>query len=88
MSTVFILDKYKSLFKDEEAFRQFAQEFGGTGKESAMRLVLINEEAVGAFIPLEEAMERLRDRIVLRLAKNPDALDLLKTRLQSENIVD
>ncbi|HEY7425426.1 MAG TPA: hypothetical protein VH682_14440 [Gemmataceae bacterium] len=88
MSTVFILDKYKQFFKDEESFRQFAQELSGTGKESAMRLVLINEEAVGAFIPLDEALESLRNRIVLRLAKSPDTLDLLKNRLQSEDIVE
>lgn len=88
MSTVFILDKYKPFFKDEESYRQFAREFSGAGKESAMRLVLVNEEAVGAFISLDEAMERLRNRIVLRLAKNPDTLDLLKNRLQSEDIVE
>jgi precorrin-6x reductase len=88
MSTVLILDKYKPLFKDEKAFQEFVQVLGGTGEAQALRLILLGEETVAALVSLDEAMERLRDRIVLRLAKSPGAIDLLKSRLQSEDIVE
>ena len=87
MSTVLVLDKYKNLFKDEQAFRQFADILEGATADNVMRLVLCGEEVVGAFISPGDAQERLRERIMKRLAKNPAVLDTLKSRLESDEIV-
>ncbi len=87
MSTVFNLEKYKKLFKDEASFREFADVIEGATDGNVMRLVLCGDNIVSALISAEDAQERLRDRIAKRLSKDPAVLDKLKDRLESNDIV-
>jgi hypothetical protein len=87
MSTVLNLEKYKSLFKDDASFRQFAELIENATEGNVMRLVLCGDEILTALISAEEAQERLQDRIAKRLAKDPTTLDKLKERLESDDIV-
>ncbi|MBA4067553.1 MAG: hypothetical protein C0501_28360 [Isosphaera sp.] len=82
MNTVINLEKYKGLFKDAAAFEQFAAKLEEAAGNSAM--VFCGEELYGAFVSPEEAEERLRSKIIRRLAKNPALLDSIKDSLEDE----
>lgn len=87
-ATVFMLDKYKELFKDESSFQKFAVIVQEATEEKNMQLVLFGESILGALISAEDAQENLRARIVKRLKNNPAILDKFGQRLESEDIVD
>lgn len=88
MATVLSLEKHKDLFKSDETLRQFAKILEAAVEGDAMRLVVLGEELVGALVSPEDAQERLRERIVKRLASNPAILDKLRDRLESDDIVE
>ena len=87
MSTVLNLEKHKGLFKDEEAFRQFTEILASAAECESPQLVVCGEEVVGAFVSPDDAQERMRERIMRNLAKNPGRLDLLRARLESDDLV-
>jgi hypothetical protein len=83
-----ILDKHKALFKDDQAFQAFARLLEEATAGDAMPLVICDDNLVGALVSQREAGDRLRERIIKRLVKNPASLDVLKARLESDDIVE
>lgn len=88
MSAVLILDKYKELFKDEASFKKFAEVLGRAGQEDDLKFVLYDESLLVGLISIDEAEGKLKDRILRRLSKNPDIMDRLRERLESDDIVE
>jgi hypothetical protein len=89
MAAVVILDKHKDLFKNEEAFRTFARVLKEAVSNDAMPLVIYDDSLVGALLSPDEAEERLRGRIMKRVAAaSPGLLDTLRSRLESDDLVE
>lgn len=87
MSDVLSLEKHRDLFKDDEAVRKFAKVLEEATAASEMRLLLFDERIVGAIVSTAEAQDRLRQRIVTRLARDQASLETLKDRLESDDLV-
>jgi hypothetical protein len=87
MSDVLILEKHKELFKDDEAVRKFARLLKDATRSRTMQFLLFDEQLVGAIISTSEAQDRLRQRIAARLVQDPRSLDVLKERLESDDLI-
>jgi hypothetical protein len=88
VNTILLLENHRDLFKDAAALRQFVQLLEGSTAGNAIGLLVSGEEVVCAFVSPDEARDRLRDRIMKRLAGNPGALDTLRARLESDDLVE
>ncbi len=82
-----ILDEYKDLFRDEDAFAQFVQVLEEKLQDD-FSPVLSQTEVLGAFLSSEAAKDVIYDRIVRRMSQNPDLLDELKRRMENDKTVD
>ena len=85
---VIALEKQKALFRGAAAFEEFVQVFREAFKDDAMPLVVSGNELLFAAISRESAQQLLSDRILKRLAENLEMLSELKSRLESDDIVD
>jgi hypothetical protein len=85
---VIALEKQKAKFRDAAAFEEFLQVFREALKDDAMPLVVSGNELLFAAISRESAQQLLADRISKRLAENPEMLSELRSRLESDDIVD
>ena len=85
---VIALDKKKDLFRDQAAFDQFVGYIRQALADDAMPLVMSGNEVLFAAVSGEPAKQLLADRILKRLAENPDMLAELRNRLESDDIVD
>jgi hypothetical protein len=88
MATILNLDKWKSLFKDDQAYKQFTGLLEEAAEDTSVRLLVSDDRVLLGLVSPEEAQNRLRDRIMQRLAEKPEILDRLKERLESDNLVD
>jgi hypothetical protein len=52
-----------------------------------MPLLICDEALLGAVISPDEAGDRLRGQIIKRMATNPATLETLKSRLESDDLV-
>lgn len=66
-SRVIVLEKYKSLFKDDESFKTFAQRIREVNGES---LIVLDDAVIGSVLPGEEASRRAKRRIIKTLKQN------------------
>lgn len=88
MPKILNLDEYKSLFKDDASYQQLIRAFDGALEEDDTPLVLAEGEFLFAAVGGQDAQHLLCDRIVERLAKNPGVIEKLKTRFESEDLVE
>jgi len=82
-----ILEEYRDLFRDQEAFAKFVEEVRGK-LENDFSPILLGSEVLGAFVSPEAAKEVIYERIIGRIAKEPKLLDDIKDRLENDEIVD
>ncbi len=83
-----ILDEHKSLFKDEASYRQFVKLLRSTISQNTMPLILADRELLFTAVSPDATKEILSERILKRLWENPDLLDELTSRLESDEIVE
>lgn len=81
------LDDYRPLFRDDEAFREFVAAFKSIGAQGAS-LVLAGGEAIGSILSAGGTKELLYERVVKKIAADPNILTKLADRLERGNIVD
>ncbi len=82
------LEKQKSLFKDEAAFVEFVRSWREAVKQSQMQVVMVNDEVLCTAVSPESTKQLLSERILRRFAENPELLNELKDRFESDEIVD
>lgn len=80
------LDKFKDSFKTIEGFNAFAKALAKIAEED-MGLVICDEHLVATLFPPEEANKRIQEKIVRRVAENPDLMDMLQKRMESDDLV-
>ncbi|TWT89324.1 hypothetical protein [Neorhodopirellula pilleata] len=83
----FVLEEHRNLFRDEQAFLEFAQAIRAKLKED-FSPVMSDKEFVGAFVSSEAAKELIFDRIAKRLSQKPSILSEVQDRLENDSIVD
>lgn len=88
MSTEVInLDGYKTLFRDENAFQEFARVLGA-GLRQDLRPIICNQQVIGAALSAEGTKDILYDRMVKRIAERPELLSELADRIEHDDIVE
>ena len=88
MSTELInLDGYKALFRDENAFQEFARVLSSSLKQD-LRPIICNHKVIGAALSAEGTKEVLYDRMVKRIAERPELLSELTDRIEHDDIVE
>lgn len=88
MSTEVInLDGYKALFRDENAFQEFARVLGSSLRQD-LRPIICNQKVIGAALSAEGTKEVLYDRMVKRIAERPELLAELADRIEHDDIVE
>jgi hypothetical protein len=85
-TTVLNLEKYKNSFKTVEEFNQFALDFGKV-TAGDLGLVILADRLIATLLPPEEAQKRLQEQIVKQLVSDPDLLDTLQKRIESDDLV-
>ncbi|MCA9262373.1 MAG: hypothetical protein KDA60_00930 [Planctomycetales bacterium] len=81
-----VLDEYRELFKDDDAFAFFVDAF--RSRISDWAPVLSKEEILGAVMSPEMTKEMLCGRIIQKLVQSPKTLDEIRERLEGNDIVD
>lgn len=88
MSTEVInLDGYKTLFRDENAFQEFARVLGSDLRQD-LRPIICNQQVIGAALSAEGTKEILYDRLVKRITEKPEFLSELADRIEHDDIVE
>jgi hypothetical protein len=88
MSTELInLDSFKGLFRNEDAFQEFARVLG-SGLRQDFRPIICNQQVIGAALSAEGTKEFLYDRMIKRIAERPELLSELADRAEHDDIVE
>ena len=81
------IDVHKDLFRDENAFEEFAQ-FLFSSLQHDLRPIICKQKVVGSALSAEGTKEVLYDRMVKRIAERPELLRELADRIENDEIVE
>lgn len=81
------LDNYRHLFRDEEAFDEFA-EILRSSMEQELRPIICHNRVIGSALSAGGTKDFLYDRMVKRMTQRPEILDELADRIENDEVVD
>lgn len=87
MNTVLRLDDFKDMFKDEAAFNRFAASLAERVEGHDGLILIHGNDVIGSVLSTASTTERVRDKVVSRLFKDPAEVDRLTKRLESDDLV-
>ena len=82
------LNQYADLFRDKNAYDEFVNLFTASVEADEWGMIFADTEFVCTVMGPEGMREIMQRRILNRFADQPDLLDELRERLESDDLVD
>lgn len=83
-----ILDAHRNLFRDDAAFDQFVALFQEDPSHPGFTPVWAKQKHLTILVSPTNAKKLVQDRMLQQMIEQPSLLDEMKTRLESDDVVD